>query len=69
MASTPANADPVVPYTFACFACLATVTVAADRLTVRFHRRAHLPIIIDSGMLDRPVAVPWWNGASLRLTA
>jgi hypothetical protein len=47
----------------------ATVTVAADRVTVRFHRRAHLPIIIDSGMLDRPVSVPWWNGASLRLTA
>jgi hypothetical protein len=47
----------------------ATVTVAADQVTVRFHRRAHLPIIIDSGMLDRPVSVPWWNGAALRLTA
>jgi len=47
----------------------ATVTVAADEVTVRFHRRAHLPIIIDSGMLDTPVRVPWWNGVSLRLTA
>jgi hypothetical protein len=47
----------------------ATITVAADEVTVRFHRRAHLPIIIDSGMLDRPVSVPWWNGASLRMTA
>ena len=47
----------------------ATVTVAADQVTVRFHRRAHLPIIIDSGMLDSPVSVPWWNGAALRLTA
>lgn len=47
----------------------ATITVAADEVTVRFHRRAHLPIIIDSGILDRPVSVPWWNGASLRLTA
>ncbi len=47
----------------------ATVTVTADEVTVHFHRRAHLPIIIDSGMLDSPVRVPWWNGASLRLTA
>lgn len=47
----------------------ATVTVAADQITVRFHRRAHLPIIVDSGMLDSPVSVPWWNGAALRLMA
>lgn len=46
----------------------ATVTVAAKEVTVRFHRRAHLPIIIDSGMLNNPVQVPWWNGISLRLT-
>jgi len=46
----------------------ATVTVAANEVIVRFHRRAHLPIIIDSGMLDAPVRVPWWSGASLRLT-
>jgi hypothetical protein len=47
----------------------ATVTVAANEVTVRFHRRAHLPIIIDSGILNRSVRVPWWNGASLRMTA
>jgi len=47
----------------------ATVTVDARDVTVRFHRRAHLPIIIDSGMLNaEPVKVPWWDGASLRLT-
>lgn len=47
----------------------ATVTVDAKDVTVRFHRRAHLPIIIDSGMLNaQPVKVPWWNGASLHLT-
>jgi hypothetical protein len=44
----------------------ATVTVSPDDVTVRFHRRAHLPIVIDSGMLDQPAKVPWWNGASLR---
>lgn len=46
----------------------ATVTVDAKEVIVRFHRRAHLPIIIDSGMLNSPVQVPWWNGATLRLT-
>ena len=46
----------------------ATVTVTAEEVVVRFHRRAHLPIIIDSGMLNSPVRVPWWNRASLRLT-
>jgi len=47
----------------------ATVTVGASEVTVRFHRRAHLPIIIDSGMLDSPVKVPWWNGSTLRMLA
>ena len=47
----------------------ATVTVGTSEVTVRFHRRAHLPIIIDSGMLDSPVKVPWWNGATLRMLA
>jgi hypothetical protein len=46
----------------------ATVTVAEQEVTVRFHRRAHLPIIIDSGLLNAPVTVPWWNGATLRMT-
>jgi hypothetical protein len=47
----------------------ATVTVGDSEVTVRFHRRAHLPIIIDSGMLDSPVKVPWWNGSTLRMLA
>ena len=47
----------------------ATVTVGTSEVTVRFHRRAHLPIIIDSGMLNRPVKVPWWNGLALRMLA
>ncbi|HET7500757.1 MAG TPA: hypothetical protein VFK02_07130 [Kofleriaceae bacterium] len=36
----------------------ATVAVAPDQITVRVHRRAHRPIVIDAGMLDRPVSVP-----------
>ena len=46
----------------------ADVTVAEKQVTVRFHRRAHLPILVASGILDRSVRVPWWNGARLTLT-
>ena len=37
-------------------------------LQVSFHRRSHLPILLASVLLDKPVAVPWWNGLKLRLT-
>jgi len=47
----------------------ATVTVGASEVTVRFHRRAHLPIVIDSGLLNSPVKVPWWNGSTLTMRA
>jgi hypothetical protein len=39
----------------------ADVHVGVGEVTVRFHRRAHLPIIVASGLLDQPVKVPWWN--------
>ena len=44
----------------------ADVAIADGEIRVRFHRRAHLPIVLASGILDKPVAVPWWNGHSLR---
>jgi hypothetical protein len=44
----------------------ATVDVSATGVRVTFHRRAHLPIIIASGLLNTPVPVPWWD--NLRLT-
>jgi hypothetical protein len=47
----------------------ATVNVQPDEVSVRFHRRAHLPIVIESGLLNAPVVVPWWNGVKLKLTA
>jgi transposase len=47
----------------------ADITVSAREVLVRFHRRAHLPIIVASGLLDSPVKVPWWSDLSLRLTA
>lgn len=46
----------------------ATVKITESEVVVDFHRRAHLPIILASGLIDRPVAVPWWNGTPLRLT-
>jgi hypothetical protein len=46
----------------------ADVTITDREVEVSFHRRAHLPIILDSGLIDKPVAVPWWNGLRLRLT-
>jgi hypothetical protein len=45
----------------------ANVTIAHDQVTVRFHRRTHLPIVLASGLFDKPVAVPWWDGRPLRL--
>ena len=47
----------------------ADVTVTDKEIVVRFHRRAHLPIIQASGLLDQTIKVPWWNGRVLRLTA
>jgi hypothetical protein len=47
----------------------ADVSVSDNQIHVHFHRRAHLPIIIASGILNTVVAVPWWNGYTLRLSA
>lgn len=46
----------------------ATVEVTETGVIVEFHRRAHLPIIMASGLLNKPVPVPWWGGQPLRLT-
>ena len=47
----------------------ATVTTSAETVTVKFHRRSHLPIIAASGLLNQPFEVPWWDGRRLILTA
>ena len=47
----------------------ADVTISEREVHVRFHRRAHLPIIIASGLLDSPIDVPWWHNHSLRMSA
>ena len=44
----------------------ADVTIDEHEVRVRFHRRAHLPIVLASGLFNKPVAVPWWYGRTLR---
>jgi transposase len=46
----------------------ANVTITDTEVRVDFHRRAHLPIILASGIMDHPTAVPWWHGKTLRLS-
>jgi hypothetical protein len=45
----------------------ADIAMTDHEVRVRFHRRAHLPIVLASGLIDKPIAVPWWNGLPLRL--
>jgi hypothetical protein len=45
----------------------ADVVVTDTEVRLRFHRRAHLPIVLASGLFDKPVPVPWWDGRPLRL--
>jgi hypothetical protein len=47
----------------------ADVTISESAVRVRFHRRAHLPIISASGIMNSPVNVPWWNGRTLSMSA
>ena len=46
----------------------ADAEIGEKEVSVSFHRRAHLPIILASDLVEKPVAVPWWNGVPLRLT-
>lgn len=45
----------------------ANVAITENEIRVRFERRAHLPIVLASGLFDKAVAVPWWGGRVLRL--
>jgi Transposase DDE domain len=47
----------------------ADVAVTESEVTIRFHRRAHLPIILASGLLNTSTEVPWWNNRILRFVA
>ena len=47
----------------------ADVAITQQDVSVHFHRRAHLPILSASGLLNAPVRVPWWSNLPLRLQA
>ena len=47
----------------------ATVKITPSQIHVTFHRRAHLPILLASGLFTETPTVPWWNGARLILQA
>jgi hypothetical protein len=47
----------------------ATVSADGDNVIVNLHRRAQLPLILASGLLDNPVEVPWWSNKKLILTS
>jgi transposase len=44
----------------------AQVNITDREVTVRFYRRAHLPIVLASGLFNKPVKVPWWDDRPLR---
>jgi transposase len=43
------------------------VQITDRQVRVRFHRRAHLPLIVASGLLDDRIPVPWWHGYTLQM--
>jgi hypothetical protein len=46
----------------------ADVEVTDKEVRVDFHRRAHLPLILASGLTGTMVNVPWWPGRTLLLS-
>ena len=46
----------------------ADVEITDKEIRIQFHRRAHLPIVLASGLCDRSVPIPWWSNRRLRLT-
>ena len=46
----------------------AEIEITEQEVRVQFHRRAHLPIVLASGLCDQAVPVPWWPDHHLRLT-
>jgi hypothetical protein len=45
----------------------AKVDVSTDGIRVRLPRRAHNPLLLHGGVLAAPVAIPWWDGAQLKV--
>jgi hypothetical protein len=46
----------------------AEIEITEKEVCVEFHRRAHLPIVLASGLCEKRVHIPWWSNRRLRLT-
>jgi len=47
----------------------AHVAITEEEILVRFHRRAHNPLLLAAGFADTAVPVPWLGGKTLRLAS
>jgi hypothetical protein len=45
----------------------ARVTITPDTIEVRFGKRAHNPYLLNAGLAETDIAVPWWEGRRLKL--
>ena len=45
----------------------AQITVGEQRIDVRFHKRAHNPLLLAAGFADTDQPIPWLGGKRLRL--
>jgi hypothetical protein len=45
----------------------ATVDISAEQITVRFQKRAHNPLLLNGGFVEKRVKVPWLDNRPLQL--
>jgi hypothetical protein len=45
----------------------AHVTITPDTVEVRYGKRAHNPYLLDAGLANTDIPVPWWDGRRLKL--
>jgi transposase len=45
----------------------ADVLLEDGEVRIRFHRRAHLPIVLACDLIGKPLPIPWWNNTPLRI--
>jgi hypothetical protein len=45
----------------------ARVRISEDEVLVRLPCRAHNPLLLDAGLINKPCSIPWWGGRRLRV--
>ena len=46
----------------------ARITITPDTVEVRYGKRAHNPYLLDAGLADTEIPIPWWHNRKLKLT-